>query len=160
MAFLVPVFTAATSAVGGLGAALGLAGTGLSAYSSIQQGEAAADAANYNAKVEEQQATTENQQAAARATEYATRTRQKQAGVRAGAVQSGLETSGSVNDILTAVGEQGMLDQLTSLYDGGLRAQGLRMGATLDRAEARGARRAGLIGAVSNITSGISGYLE
>jgi hypothetical protein len=160
MAFLVPVFTAATGAIGGIGSALGLVGTGLSAYSSIQQGKAAAAAANYNAKVKDQQAATENQQAAARATEYATRTRQKQASIRAGAVQSGLETSGSVNDIITAVGEQGMLDQLTSLYDGGLRAAGLRTSARLDRAEARGARSAGLLGALSNITSGVSGYLE
>lgn len=161
MAFLVPIFTAATGALGGIGTALGIAGAGFSAYSSIQQGKAASDAANYNAAVKTQQAKTENQQAAAKATEYATRTRQKVAGVRAGAVQSGLETSGSVNDILTAVQEQGTLDMLTSLYDGNLRSQGLRMSAAQDRAEGAGAKRAGYLGAISSITSDVSSlYLE
>jgi hypothetical protein len=158
MAFLLTAVAGASSALGGT---LGLIGTGLSAISSINQGKSAAAAANYNAAVKEDQAKTEGQQAAARATEYATRTRQKEAGVRAGAVTSGLGVDGSVNDILTAVNEQGTLDQLTALYDGNLRAKGLRMGAALDRAEAKGAKKAGLIGALSTITSNYSqGYLE
>ena len=76
-------------------------------------------------------------------------------------MQSGLGLDGSVNDILTAVGEQGMLDQLTALYDGNLRARGLRAGAALDRAEAKSSRIAGYVGAASGITSSVSsGYLE
>ena len=158
MAFLAPVFTAASSALGGT---LGLVGAGLSALGSIRAGNATAKAASYNAAVKEDQAKTESMQAAAKATEYATRTRQKQASVRAGAIQSGLELDGSVNDILTAVGEQGTLDQLTALYDGNLRSRGLRASAQLDKAEAKGARWGGIINAVSGITSKVSqGYLE
>lgn len=158
MAFLAPVFTAVSGALGGT---LGLVGAGLTAVSSVSAGNAAARAASYNAAVKEDQAKTESLQAAAKATEYATRTRQKQAGVRAGAIQSGLELDGSVNDILTAVGEQGTLDRLTALYDGNQRARGLRASARLDRAEAKGARIGGLINAVSGITSTVSqGYLE
>lgn len=158
MAFLAPVFTAVSGALGGT---LGLVGAGLSALGSISAGNAAAKSAEYNAAVKMDQAKTENMQAAAKATEYATRTRQKQASVRAGAIQSGLELDGSVNDILTAVGEQGTLDQLTALYDGNLRARGLRASARLDRAEAKGARWGGIINAVSGITSNVAqGYLE
>jgi hypothetical protein len=158
MAFLIPAFTAASTALGGT---LGLVGAGLSAIGTISAGNSAAAASEYNAQVKMDQAKTENQQAAARATEYATRTRQKQAGVRAGALQSGLELDGSVNDIITSVGEQGTLDQLTALYDGNLRAQGLRAGAALDRAEAKGSRRAGYLGAASGVLTSVSnGYLE
>lgn len=158
MAFLLTAVAGASSALGGT---LGLIGTGLSAISSISQGNATAKSAEYNAQVKEDQAKTEAQQAAAKATEYATRTRQREAGVRAGAVTSGLGTDGSINDILTAVNEQGTLDQLTALYDGNLRSRGLRASAALDRAEGKGAKRAGLIGAFSTITSDISrGYLE
>lgn len=143
------------------GGALKAIGLGLGVMSSLGQANAAAKAANYNAAVKENQAKTENQQAAARATEYAVRTRQKEAGVRAGAVTSGLGVDGSINDILTAVGEQGTLDQLTALYDGEQRARGLRASAALDRAEAKGAKRAGLFNALSTITNGYSqGYLE
>lgn len=154
MAFLVPVASA-------LGGTMGVIGTGISAISSIAQGNARAKAANYNAAVKIDQAKTENNQAAAKATEYATRTRQKQASVRAASLQSGTGTEGSIGDIITAVGEQGVLDQLTALYDGNLRSRGLNAGARLDRQEAKGAKKAGLIGAISTITSDYSrGYLE
>ena len=153
MAFLVPIASA-------LGGTMGVIGTGLSAISSIAQGNARAKAANYNAAVKIDQAKTENNQAAAKATEYATRTRQKQAGVRAASLQSGTGTEGSVGDIITAVGEQGMLDQLTALYDGNLRARGLNAGARLDKAEAKGAKIAGWLGAASTITSAYADYTE
>lgn len=158
MAFLVPVFSAVSGALGGT---LGLVGAGLSAIGTISSANASAKAAEYNAQVKMDQAKTENQQAAARATEYATRTRQKQASVRAGALQSGLGLEGSVNDIITAVGEQGALDGLTALYDGTLRARGLRAGAVLDRAEAKSTRRAGLFSAGAGLINSVAdGYLE
>jgi hypothetical protein len=158
MAFLVPVFSAVSGALGGT---LGVVGAGLSAIGQISAGNAAAKSAEYNAQVKMDQAKTETNQAAARATEYATRTRQRQAGVRAGALQSGLGLEGSVNDILTAVGEQGTLDQLTALYDGNLRARGLRASAQLDRAEAKSARMAGFLNAGAGFLDDVSsGYLE
>lgn len=157
MAFMVPVFAAASAAMGGT---LGLVGAGISAIGSLRAGKSASDAAKYNAQVKTDQAKTENMQAAARATEIATRTRQKEAGVRAAALQSGLGLDGSVNDILTAVGEQGMLDQLTAIYDGNQRARGLRASASLDRAEAKGARIGGFLNAVSGITSTMANYTE
>jgi hypothetical protein len=157
MAFLAPVFTAVSGALGGT---LGVIGAGISAVSSIRAGNAAAKSAEYNAAVKEDQAKTEGQQAAAKATEYATRTRQRAAGVRAGAITSGLGLDGSVNDILTAVNEQGTLDQLTALYDGNLRSRGLRASAALDRAEAKGSRIGGWINAASGITGRIADYTE
>lgn len=158
MAFLLPLATAATGALGGT---LGVVGAGLSAVGTLSAANASAGASAYNAQVKEQQAVTENQQAAARATEYATRTRQTQAGIRAASAQSGLGLSGSINDILNAAGQQGMLDQLTALYDGSQRARGLRAGALLDRAEARSTRVAGLFETGSGLLGSVrDGYLE
>ena len=172
MAFLVPVFTAIGSTLGAGGAAAGTAaaaGTGFSlssaftvgsaflgALGSLSQGQAAANAADYNAQVQEQQADMEQQQAGARATEVATRTRQRVAATRAGAVQNGFETDGSVSDILNLVETQGALEGLTSLYDGDVRARGLRNSAELSRANARNSLSAGYLNAGTSILTGFS----
>ena len=66
MAFILPAFTAVSSALGGT---LGLVGAGLTAVGTVSQANSSAKAAEYNAAVKEDQANTENQQAAARATE-------------------------------------------------------------------------------------------
>jgi hypothetical protein len=58
-------------------------------------------------------------------------------------------------------GEQGTLDQLTAIYDGGLRSQGLRSGAALDRSEAKSTRKAGWLSAGTGfLNSYANGYLE
>ena len=179
MAFLVPVFTAIGSAIGSIGSAIGIGGaaagaagavgsgfslgtaltlgsTALGVAGTLAQGRAAKSAANYNAAVQEQQAKIANDQAAAKATEIATRTRQKQAGARAASIENGLELSGSVNDILDTVQTQGTLDAMTALYDGSVRAQGLRNSAELERAKGRSASSASYLSAGSSLLTGFS----
>ncbi|MEN6527588.1 MAG: hypothetical protein ABFD65_13985 [Candidatus Polarisedimenticolia bacterium] len=180
MAFLVPVFTAAASAIGGLfsagGAAAGAAGAGaaaagsgfslgtalsvgstlLGAVGAVAQGQAASNAAKYNAQVQQQQAQMELDQAAVRATDAATRTRQRVAATRAGSLQNGFEADGSVADILNTVETQGTLEGLTALYDGSVRAQGLRASAELNRANARNSLTAGYLNAGTSLLSGFS----
>ena len=118
MAFLLPVFAVVGSAIGSVftggaavagaaGAATAVAGTGFSLGTALTigstllgvagalgQGQAQKQASEYNAKVNEQQAQMSNDQAAAKASEIAVRTRQKQSGVRAASLESGLELSG------------------------------------------------------------------
>lgn len=167
MAFLVPlvgaigsglsgVVGAATSAVGSLGTALSLGSTVLGAVGAIQQGRAQADAANYNAAVQKQQADTENTQAGVRATEIANRTRQRVAATRAGALENGFETDGSVADILNTVETQGALEGLTTLYDGSERAKGLRASAELNKSNAKSSLMAGYLNAGTSLLSGFS----
>ncbi len=179
MAFLLPVFAAVGSAVGSVftggaaaGAAAGAAGVAGSSFSlgtaltvgstllgavgTIGAEQAQKNAAEYNARVQEQQAQIANDQAGAKASEIATRTRQKQAGVRAASLESGLELSGSVSDVLDTVQSQGTLDAMTAIYDGTTRAQGLRNSVELERAKGKSAVTASYLGAGSSLLTGFS----
>lgn len=178
MAFLVPVFSAIGSAVGSvfggtavagtaaagataasgfsLGTVLTVGSTLLGAVGAIQQGQAAKQAAEYNAQVQEAQAKVAQDQGAAKATEISMRTRQRLATSRAAGLESGLELDGSVGDVLDTVQKQGALDQLTALYDSNLRAQGLRQSAEAERAKGSNAVAASYIGAGSSLLTGFS----
>lgn len=139
-----------------LGSVLSLGSAALGAVGAVQQGQAASKAANYNAQVQMQQAQMEQDQAGARATDAATRTRQRAAATRAGAIQNGFETDGSVADLLNTVETQGTLEGLTALYDGSVRAQGLRSSAETNRAGGSNAAAAGYLNAGTSLLSGFS----
>lgn len=176
MAFLVPVFSAIGSAVGSvfggtavagtaaagttsgfsLGTVLTVGSTLLGAVGAIQQGQAAKQAAEYNAQVQEAQAKVAQDQGAAKATEIAQRTKQRLAASRAGSIENGLELDGSVSDVLDTVQKQGALDELTALYDSNIRAQGLRQSAEAERAKGSNAVAASYIGAGSSLLTGFS----
>ena len=176
MAFLVPVVTAVGSAIGSafgvgstvaagtatatsgfsLGTALTVGSTLLGTLGTLQQANAASNAASYNAEIQRQQADQELRNAEAKATEKSTRTRQKLAATRAGAIQSGLETDGSVADILNVVETQGALEELTALYEGTTKARGLRASAQLNDANARSSRTSGFINAGTTLLTGVN----
>jgi len=181
MAFLIPIGAAiagaagslfgGAAAVGGAAAAAGGAaiGTGFSLGTALTIGSAALGgagtlaqaqaqkkAANYNAAVQEQQATLEQQKGAAKATEIAGRTKQRLAGARAASMESGLELTGSVSDVLDTVNQQGVLDSMTALWDSSTRAQGLRNSAELERSKGKSAVTAGYLGAGSSLLTGFS----
>lgn len=181
MAFLIPIGAAIASSVGSLfggaaaggaaaaaggaaaigggfslGTALTIGSTALGVAGTLAQAQAQKKAANYNAAVQEQQAQIEQQKGAARATEISQRTRQKMAGVRAASIQSGLELTGSVSDVLDTVNQQGALDSMTALWDSSTRAQGLRSSAELERAKGKSAITAGYLGAGSSLLTGFS----
>lgn len=174
MAFLVPLATTAVTAIGSvlgagtaaaagassLGTVLTVGSTLLGAVGSIQQGQAANKAAQYNAAVQESQANIAQDQGAARATEVANRTRQRLAATRAASLQSGLELSGSVNDVLDTVQKQGALDELTALYDSNTRAQGLRQSAQAERVKGRNAASAGYLNVGTTLLTGFSRAYE
>ncbi len=163
MAFILPAFAAIGSALGGAGGIAGtigsiasVGGAVLGAVGAVQQGNAKAAAARYNAQVKQQQAAQVMDQASVRASNESVKTRQRVAAARAGSIQNGFENSGSVVDILSTVEQQGTLEGLTAMYEGGVRAQALRSGAALDEASASNARTAGYIGAGTSILSGVS----
>ena len=142
MAFVGVVASLASAAVGAIGA--------------IQQGNAQAAAANYNAQVQEQNAKTAQDQAASVAGQKIRESRQKLAAGRAAVMQSGFEVSGSPLDVLDQAETQGYLDYLTAIYDGKVAATGYRNNAQLLKTEAKNAKTAGTIGAATNILSGLS----
>lgn len=59
-------------------------------------------------------------------------------------------------DILDTVETQGTLEGLTAIYDGSVRAQGLRSSAELNRANARNSLTAGYLNAGTSLLSGFS----
>jgi hypothetical protein len=169
MAVLVPLFTSIATAAGSaltagaaatgtasLGTVLTVGSTLLGAVGSIQQGQAANKAAQYNAEVQEIQARVAQDQGAARATELSQRTKQRLAATRAASMESGLELSGSVNDVLDTVQKQGALDEITALYDSNVRAQGLRQSAAAERVKGRNTLTASYFDTGTSILTGFS----
>jgi len=155
MAFLPAVGAAFAS----MAPALQVAGTVLGAGSSILGGIASANAADATAQLKEMQAVQAQDQAALKASEVSRRTKQTLAASRAGAQQNGFELSGSVGDLLGQAETQGNMDYLTAIYDGSSRATGLRNEASAARAQGRGAMLGGIIGAGTNLFSGLArGY--
>lgn len=147
---------------------LAVAGTAVSAVGAIQQGNVASanaraqqDAANYNATIEAQGATTARQQANAREEAQRRATRQFLGEQRAGLSQAGIGLDGSAADVHGQSAANAELDALNIRYEGELDARGLLAQSALTRHEgqvagvnARTARRAGYMNAASTILSG------
>lgn len=129
------------------------AGGAVSAIGAINQGDAANAAAKYNARTMEQEATRSNEEAAVKAGEAARRARQALAATRAGAGANGFAATGSIDDLLGQTERQGNLDALTAVYEGNIRAMGLRNQATLTRFEGKQAQRAGYTRALGSLFS-------
>lgn len=115
-------------------------GSALSAYGQIQSGRAAAQAADYNATVQRNQAIAtqqegelraqqEQQQAAADERIARDRFRRLQATARSSLGVSGQTGEGSATDLLAENAAQGELDALTIRYGGQVRADNLRRAA-------------------------------
>lgn len=132
-------------------------GTMVSAMGSIQQGNAANQAANYNAQMAERQATLQQQIAAADAEEIARQNRLAQGHLRATAGASGLIVGdGSSLDVQLDNAETGELNRLKRLWQGDVAAYNARNQAQLDYYAGAQAQRAGLFNAGSKLLTGIA----
>jgi hypothetical protein len=163
MAAVLPLFaglggTGAAAAGGGfsLGSLFSIGGGVLGAVGALASAGAARQAADYNAKVNENQAITVNNDAAMRATALQQKNRQRIAAARAGGLENGIGEGGSSADVLDTINKQGTLDSLTAIYDGTVRSTGLRNSAELDRMQANNAGARGGIGAFASIFDGFS----
>jgi curli biogenesis system outer membrane secretion channel CsgG len=139
-----------------IGLIASLAGSAISAMGAMQQANAAAAAAEYNAKIQEQNAQMARDQSSVVAGQKIRESRQRSAGIVAGTMQNGFEVAGSPLDVLGQAETQGYLDYLTALYDGKVAATGYQNNANLYRMEAKSARQAGAIGAASAMVGGLS----
>jgi hypothetical protein len=131
------------------------AGTVVSAVGAVRQGQAAAGAAEYNAKLAEQNAQVAAAQGEA-AAEAQSRDSQRNIG-RALALYgaSGVQTdTGSPSDVLADSARGAALDNLNIKYNAKLRAMGLQAQAGLDRSNAANSSSAGFLNATSSILSG------
>lgn len=149
----------AATGLGGIASTIGtvasIGGTVVSALGAIQQGKAAAAAANYNAQVQEAQA----KDAVERGAEDAKTARRRTAAVigeqKATLAAGNLSiNSGSALDLLGDTAAAGELEALTVTNNAERDAVALRSGANLSRMEASSAKSAGMLGAFGTALSG------
>ena len=133
-----------------------LAATGIGAYSAIAQGQAAEDAAKYNAKVNENNARSAEYQAQAEAQQVRRRNAAILGRQRAVLSKSGVTLSGSAEDLMYDSAVQGELEALNVLYAGNVQSGYYQSRARLSRFEGANARTAGYYGAASSVLSGAS----
>jgi hypothetical protein len=129
-------------------------GTAISAASAIQQGQAAKNAANYNAQMEERNAQISRQNAAIEEEKQRRQGDLRLGSMRAGYGASGVAIEGSPLDILEQSAAQEELDALTIRYRGELGAYSSEQEATLSRYRGATAERSGYMQAGSSILMG------
>lgn len=146
------------------------ASAAIGAYSAYQGGQAQKanaksqqDAADYNAKVQAQNAAVARQQASAREEAQRRQARQILGEQRAALSQAGIGLAGSAADVYGASAGAAELDALNIRYEGELDARGLLAQSSLSTFEgqvagrnARTAGQAGYLNAASSLLSGAS----
>lgn len=149
------------------GVTLAAVGTAVAVYGTVQQGNAAKDAAEHNSQLAAQQALIAQQQA-----EQDAQMQQRQARQRIGAASaaygaSGVSGDGSPLDVLSTSASQAELDRQNILYKGKLKSLGYQDQSQLDTAAAGNAQsgadlKAGsqLLTGASNTASKASGLLK
>lgn len=135
-------------------AALALVGTVITAVGAIRQGQAAANAENYNAQVAEQNAQIAESQGQA-AGEAQKRESQRRMGAALAAYgAAGVSTSdGSPTEVLAESARMAELDNLTLKYNYRLKGLGYANQAELSRANAVNSRTAGYLSAYGSLAS-------
>ncbi|MCB9942991.1 MAG: hypothetical protein H6851_05145 [Geminicoccaceae bacterium] len=135
--------------------ALMAAGAGIQAWGALQEGNAAKDAADWQATVQRQNAALRRRQASADEEKHRSEMRQRIGMQRAAEAESGFALAGSALDLLEQTVRHGELDALNIRYAGQLDSRALELGA--DNAELDGinARRAGRTRAVAALIGGI-----
>lgn len=128
-------------------------GTGYSVHSSIEQGKQAEKAANFNARVAENDALAAAQQAQYEADQVSRRNRIVMGKQRAAYAKSGV-SGGSMYDVMYESYMQGELDRMATLYTGAVASNRNKSQAQLSRLEGANARRTGYMRAGSALLSG------
>ena len=130
-------------------------GTVISAVGSIQQGNAAKAAADYNAAVARNNAIAARQTAAANAKRQERLARKRQGTIRANVGASGTELlGGSAMDVLEDSAMEEELERLSILHGGEVQARGFEADARLEKARGAAAQRSGYMSAGSTLLMG------
>jgi hypothetical protein len=139
-----------------------LAGTAISTYSAIKQGQAASQNATFQADQAQQNAGIAINQANEDARAFSVFSRQQLGAERAGYGASGVDTaSGSPQAVLENGAAQSALDAAKIKYGGQLKAAGYQNTASLSTYEASAASTGGYLSAAGTLLSGAAktGYM-
>jgi hypothetical protein len=112
------VATTTLIAIAAVSTAASLAATGVAVHGQIQQGKAQKQIADYNAKVARNNAIAARQQAQFEADRIRDKARRLAGSQRAAFSKSGIELSGSVNDVMFDSAIELELDALSAIYKG------------------------------------------
>lgn len=137
-------------------ALLGLAGTALSVGGALVEGQQSKQVADYQAKVYEQQAQADAQQAAFDQTQERHKQDLLQAQALAQAGASGVGIAGSPTEVLAANARQGQTDLGALLYGSKLRQNNLNTQAAISRFSGKQAVTASLFKAGDALVGGLS----
>jgi hypothetical protein len=134
----------------------GVVGTAVSAFGAVQAGNAQNDAAQYSAKVADNNATAERERASYDAGLIKDERRRIVGSQRAAMAANGLEIStGSPVAVLGDTTGQSEMDVLARLYGGESAATAYGNDATRMRIEGKAAKQAGMLGAGSTLLTGM-----
>ncbi|EIP99319.1 hypothetical protein OpiT1DRAFT_03833 [Opitutaceae bacterium TAV1] len=140
-----------------ISAATALAGSGVAAYSSYQQGKAQERLSDYNAALAQQEAATAERDAKVLANRQREENDRLMARQRALFAKSGVVgTTGTPLLVQADQAVQGEMAAMDVERTGNIEAGRYRQQAVLDRMQGKSARRAGLLGAGSSLLGGIS----
>lgn len=137
-----------------------LAGAGLKALGSIQQGNAAANASKYNARVAEQNANMSLEQSREQSRLRRVEARKVIGASRAAYGASGVVMEGSPLDALEESIYTSEMEAMNAEYQGQVEATNYRNQAKMYRVTARNQRIQGYIGAASSLAGGYSDTLQ
>lgn len=145
------------AAVAWVATAVSVASAGVSAYAAVSQGEAAKEAADYNANIQRKQAVQAQNVAADQAAQQKEKARRIASTQVAMGAAGGLETTtGTMGDIISETKKYSELDALRITNNAARSAWGLREQAGLEEWKGGQAQTAGYIGATSSILGGMS----
>lgn len=133
-----------------------VAGTAVATVAAVKQGDAASDAAKFNAKQAEQNAQVATGQATEDERAFRVFSRQQLGAIQAGYGASGVQNVGSAEDVLESGAQQSEMDALKIRYGGQLKAKGYEDSASLSGMEASSASAGGYLSAAGTLLSGAS----
>src|SRR5574341_219322 len=134
-----------------------VAAAAISAVAAVRQGQVAKAAAEYNARINEQNSQLSREEAAARAKQHDREMYQRLGAVRAAQGKNGgAAGEGSVLDVLGDVAAQGELERQYIIYSGELKARGYENTAAYEHAVGREAQRGASLRAAGELLGGAS----
>lgn len=140
----------------GIAAAASVAGAGIAAYGSYQQGKTAKRVAEFNAKVAENEAVQEDMDSREATRRERVHNRRLASRQRARIAKSGLVETGSPLEVMAEDAGRMELAALDQRRNSRMRQTALRTQAGITRFEGDQAFRAGRIGAGASLLSGVS----
>ena len=144
----------ATSTILAISAAVAVVGAGVSAYGMYAQGQAQKQMADYNAKVQQNNAAMKMQQGQYEAGLIAQRNRRLRGAQAAASGKAGVDVSGSVSDVMYDSALQGEVNRLSAIYKGQIGSDESASAASLSRASGESAVSQSYWGAAGTLLSG------